>query len=46
MRRGEIQLALEIPPDFARDVKRGRGPRIGAWLDGAMPFGPKLRAVT
>jgi len=38
MRRGEIQLALEIPPNFARDVKRGRSPRIGAWLDGAMPF--------
>ena len=26
------------PPNFARDVKRGRSPRIGAWLDGAMPF--------
>jgi ribosome-dependent ATPase len=38
MRSGEIQLALEIPPNFARDVKRGRSPRIGAWLDGAMPF--------
>jgi ribosome-dependent ATPase len=38
MRSGEIQLALEIPPNFARDVKRGRSPHVGAWLDGAMPF--------
>jgi len=38
MRSGEIQLALELPPDLARDVKRGRSPKVGAWLDGAMPF--------
>lgn len=38
MRAGKIQLVLEIPPNFARDVKRGRSPKVGAWLDGAMPF--------
>ena len=38
MRSGEIQLALELPPRFARDVKRGHSPKVGAWLDGAMPF--------
>jgi ribosome-dependent ATPase len=38
MRSGELQLALEIPPGFARDVKRDRHPHIGAWIDGAMPF--------
>jgi ribosome-dependent ATPase len=38
MRSGELQLVLEIPPGFARDVKRDRSPEIGAWIDGAMPF--------
>jgi ribosome-dependent ATPase len=37
MRSGEIALAIEIPPDFARDVERGHSVQIGAWVDGAMP---------
>src|SRR5262249_6825067 len=37
MRSGELSLALEIPPGFARDVRRGRPVAIGAWIDGAMP---------
>ena len=37
MRRGELSLAIEIPPGFARDVERGRHVEIGAWIDGAMP---------
>ncbi len=37
MRAGEIHLAIEIPPGFARDVARGRPVAIGAWVDGAMP---------
>ncbi|MCX5870019.1 MAG: ribosome-associated ATPase/putative transporter RbbA [Deltaproteobacteria bacterium] len=37
MRAGEISLALEIPPDFARDLGRGTPVAIGAWIDGAMP---------
>jgi ribosome-dependent ATPase len=37
MRSGEISLALEIPPGFARDVERGNSVQIGAWIDGAMP---------
>ncbi len=37
MRAGELSLALEIPPGFARDVARGRQVKIGAWIDGAMP---------
>lgn len=37
MESGEIALALEIPPDFARDLARGREISIGAWIDGAMP---------
>jgi ribosome-dependent ATPase len=37
MRSGEVSMALEIPPDFGRDVVRGRPARIGVWIDGAMP---------
>jgi len=37
LRSGELTLALEIPPGFARDVARGRTVEIGAWIDGAMP---------
>jgi len=37
MRRGELGLAIEIPPGFARDFARGRPVEIGAWIDGAMP---------
>ncbi|WP_321850771.1 ribosome-associated ATPase/putative transporter RbbA [Burkholderia diffusa] len=38
MRNGQLSLALEIPPGFARDVARGRRVEIGAWVDGAMPM--------
>lgn len=37
MRAGEISLALEIPPGFARDLRRGAPVTLGAWIDGAMP---------
>ncbi|MGM0570451.1 MAG: ribosome-associated ATPase/putative transporter RbbA [Pseudomonadota bacterium] len=37
MRSGELELALEIPPGFARDMQHGRPVAIGAWVDGAMP---------
>ena len=37
MRSGELALAIEIPPDFARDVARGTAVQVGAWVDGAMP---------
>ncbi|MGM0832915.1 MAG: ribosome-associated ATPase/putative transporter RbbA [Pseudomonadota bacterium] len=37
MRSGKLTLAIEIPPGFSRDVKRGRQVEIGAWIDGAMP---------
>lgn len=38
MREGELSLALEIPPGFGRDLKRGSRTEIGVWVDGAMPF--------
>ncbi|PSF11433.1 ribosome-associated ATPase/putative transporter RbbA [Marinobacter shengliensis] len=37
MREGDISLAIEVPPGFARDIARGRQVEIGAWIDGAMP---------
>ena len=37
MRGGELALALEIPPGFARDVARGAPVQVGAWIDGSMP---------
>lgn len=37
MRNGEISLAIEIPPNFARDIERGRPVEVGTWIDGAMP---------
>jgi len=37
MRSGEISLAVEIPPHYGRDLKRGDSPQIGMWIDGAMP---------
>ncbi len=37
MRAGEISLAIEIPPGFARDLQRGTPVSVGAWIDGAMP---------
>ena len=37
MRSGEISLAIEIPPRFARDLARGRPVAVGAWIDGSMP---------
>lgn len=37
MRSGELSLAIEIPPNFARDQARGNPIKIGTWIDGAMP---------
>ncbi|ALH95758.1 multidrug ABC transporter ATP-binding protein [Acinetobacter equi] len=37
MKSGDIALAIEIPPNFARDIARGENVQIAAWIDGAMP---------
>lgn len=31
----DITLAIEIPPGFGRDLKRGDGSQVSAWIDGA-----------
>ncbi|WP_312965648.1 ribosome-associated ATPase/putative transporter RbbA [Stutzerimonas kunmingensis] len=38
LRSGDISLAVEIPPNFARDLKRGAVPEVAFWIDGAMPM--------
>ena len=37
LRDGELSLAIEIPPNFSADLRRGRATTIGVWVDGAMP---------
>jgi len=37
MRSGELTMAIEIPPRFARDLERGDPVQVAAWVDGAMP---------
>ncbi|HBN6376103.1 ribosome-associated ATPase/putative transporter RbbA [Escherichia coli] len=37
MRAGDITVAVEIPPNFGRDIARGTPVELGVWIDGAMP---------
>ena len=37
MRDGELAVAIEIPPNFGRDIAHGTPVQIGVWVDGAMP---------
>ena len=32
-----ISVAIEIPPNFGRELKRGSQPEIAAWVDGSNP---------
>ncbi len=38
MKNGELALAIDIPADFGRDLRRGHWPEVGVWVDGAMPY--------
>ncbi|WP_034997335.1 ribosome-associated ATPase/putative transporter RbbA [Beijerinckia mobilis] len=38
LRSGKLALAIEIPPDFGRDLLAGRSPEVGVTIDGGMPF--------
>ncbi len=35
LKSGSITLAIEIPPNFGRDLKRGSVPTVSAWVDGS-----------
>ena len=36
--KGQLVFTIEIPPGFGKELKRGRRPEVGIWLDGTMPF--------
>jgi ribosome-dependent ATPase len=38
LKDGEITLAIEIPPDFGKDILRDQTADVAVWIDGAMPF--------
>ncbi|WOF45022.1 ribosome-associated ATPase/putative transporter RbbA [Sphingopyxis indica] len=38
MRSGELSVAIELPPNFARDLRHGTPVEVGVWIDGAMPM--------
>jgi ribosome-dependent ATPase len=38
LQNGSVEAALEIPPGFGRNIRRGRPVEIGVWIDGAMPY--------
>ncbi len=37
LKSGELSLAVEIPPNFARDLEAGKTPEVAFYVDGAMP---------
>jgi ribosome-dependent ATPase len=37
-RTGDLQVAVEIPPDFGRDLESHRVPEVSVFVDGSMPF--------
>ncbi len=34
----QITMAIEIPPSFGRDLKRGHAPEVSVWIDGAETY--------
>jgi ribosome-dependent ATPase len=38
LRDGDLRVAVEIPSGYGRDLRAGREPELGIWIDGAMPF--------
>ena len=35
---GELQVVIDIPAGFGRNLRRSATPEVAAWIDGAMPF--------
>lgn len=38
IKRGDLSLVIEIPPDFGKKLQQGRAPDVAATIDGTMPF--------
>jgi len=44
LQKGEMKIAIEIPPRFGHDLRSGRRPEIAAWVDASNSFyGDTLR---
>ncbi len=37
LRKGDLDVVVEIPPNFGKDVARGADTEIAAWVNGSMP---------
>lgn len=37
LKENRIALAIEIPPNFGRELRRGTRPQVSAWIDGSNP---------
>ena len=37
LRSGDLSLAIEIPPNFGKDLQAGKSPQVAFFIDGAMP---------
>ncbi|MCA9182602.1 MAG: ATP-binding cassette domain-containing protein, partial [Planctomycetales bacterium] len=37
LKEDRISLAIEIPPNFGRELRRGTRPQVSAWIDGSNP---------
>lgn len=37
LRKGDLDVVVEIPPNFGKDVARGANTEIAAWVNGSMP---------
>lgn len=37
LKEDRISLAIEIPPNFGRELRRGTHPQVSAWIDGSNP---------
>jgi ribosome-dependent ATPase len=38
LQSGELKLAVEIPAEFGKELRRGRPTEVSVWLDGSLPF--------
>ena len=40
-----LQMLIDIPPGFGRDLSAGRHPEVGLFIDGSSPFEGAFAAV-
>ena len=38
LKRNQVVLVIDIPPNFGRSIAQGRQPEIGFYIDGTIPF--------